>query len=279
MEWMPSSSRPSAARRSAGSSWGLNRSLGRSTRMVKGWAARPNVPRPGSARAVADPYRRAGKATTWRPAWARSMPPSSSRRWLWPVSSRSAGSRSARTPTQSTDEALGGAPRASLIPGLAQPLRLGQAEPVAGVVPEQRLDPVRPLGRFLQEGDAPRRELLEGLPAVGGLEHAAAERALGDQRPDRLGVPRAEHRRGGVGEKDVQVFLVRWPDGQPAEPVEHHIAAQLEPQALGVEGLGAILVEHEHADVVEAADHRCSFGCGSTSTVAGLRPVVLLPDC
>jgi hypothetical protein len=60
----------------------------------------------------------------------------------------------------------------------AEPLGLGEAEPVPGVVSEERFDPVRPFGWFLEERDALRRQLLERLLAVGRLEYAAAERAF-----------------------------------------------------------------------------------------------------
>ena len=59
---------------------------------------------------------------------------------------------------------------------------LGHAEPVAGVVLQQRLDAVGPLGRRLHELDPARRQLLVGLLAVGRLEHAGAQLALLDQR-------------------------------------------------------------------------------------------------
>jgi hypothetical protein len=41
---------------------------------------------------------------------------------------------------------------------------------VAGVVPKQCLDPVRSIGRFLEERHALRRQVLERFPAVVGLE-------------------------------------------------------------------------------------------------------------
>jgi hypothetical protein len=47
--------------------------------------------------------------------------------------------------------------------------RLGQTEPVARVVPEQRLDPVGSFGRFLEEGHPLRLEIGVRRPAVVGL--------------------------------------------------------------------------------------------------------------
>jgi hypothetical protein len=47
---------------------------------------------------------------------------------------------------------------------------LAEAEPVARVVPEDRLDAVRPLGRLLEERDAARLEFLVGPFAVVRLD-------------------------------------------------------------------------------------------------------------
>ena len=52
---------------------------------------------------------------------------------------------------------------------------LGQAEPVARVVTEHRLDSVRPLGWLLQERHATAGQLFIGLAAVVGLPDAPAE--------------------------------------------------------------------------------------------------------
>jgi hypothetical protein len=49
--------------------------------------------------------------------------------------------------------------------GLPEPLGLGQAEPVPGVVPEERFDAVRPFGRLLGAAD------VEGLAARGATGH------------------------------------------------------------------------------------------------------------
>src|SRR5204863_5332595 len=100
-----------------------------------------------------------------------------------------------------------------------------------------------------------------------------------DERADRLRVFGAEHRRGGVGEQDVQVLLILRADREPAEAVEDGVVPKLEPEGLGVERLCPVLVEHEHVHVVEAADHRCSFGCGSWGTVRAPWCGALLPDC
>src|SRR5688572_15984763 len=71
--------------------------------------------------------------------------------------------------------------------GVGRPDVLGEAEPVAGVVAEGRLDPVGTLGRLLQELDAPPAELLVGATAVGGREDAHAQGTLGEDRLELLG--------------------------------------------------------------------------------------------
>src|ERR1700730_12463347 len=63
-----------------------------------------------------------------------------------------------------------------------RPLR--EAEPVPRVVPEHRLDPIRPLGRLLQELDPSGRQLVVRRLAVVGLPDPSPDRAFGHQRPD-----------------------------------------------------------------------------------------------
>ena len=50
-----------------------------------------------------------------------------------------------------------------------------------------------------------------------------------------------------------EVRLAGRADGQPAEAVEHGVVADLEPELLRVELLGALLVEHEDVDVARCA--------------------------
>src|SRR5215472_16464955 len=150
-------------------------------------------------------------------------------------------------------------------------LVLVEAEPVAGVVAEQRLDAVGPLGRLLQEGDALAVQVLVGALDVIGLDDPRAHHALGDQAEQGRGVLLTEHRRLGTSEQDVQVGLVLRADRETAEAVHGRVAAHLEAELLGVELLGAVLVLDEHVHVRELLDH------GPDATWR--RPAALLPDC
>src|SRR4029450_1253308 len=58
-------------------------------------------------------------------------------------------------------------------------LALGQAEPLAGVLPEHRLDRVGAVGGRLEEGHASGLELAVGPRAVVRLQDAPGQRALG----------------------------------------------------------------------------------------------------
>ena len=57
-------------------------------------------------------------------------------------------------------------------------LRFHEHQPVTGVVPHHRLDPVRTVGRLLQEGDALAAQLIEGPSAVVHAQAEASELAL-----------------------------------------------------------------------------------------------------
>src|SRR5690606_14715388 len=84
--------------------------------------------------------------------------------------------RSATAKPAASDSAATGQVGVTVMPGrlagrAREPLR--EREPVAGVVAQQRLDPVRPLRRRLPELDAPGAQLLVGGAAVVDEQHPA----------------------------------------------------------------------------------------------------------
>src|SRR6266545_8069352 len=73
-----------------------------------------------------------------------------------------------------------------------------EAEPVAGIVPEHRLDTVGPFSRPLQEGHTLGLQLLVCGAAVIRLDDAAMESSLRHEGPYRFGVLWREHWRRGL---------------------------------------------------------------------------------
>src|SRR5215471_13313549 len=81
--------------------------------------------------------------------------------------------------------------------GTKEPLRtpaLGEAEPVARIVPHDRLDPIGTLGRWLEELDPPFDEGLIVGTAVGRGHDAGAERPLGHKPANLRRAVSVEHR-------------------------------------------------------------------------------------
>src|SRR5262249_10403783 len=117
---------------------------------------------------------------------------------------RSDHSRAQRTTGRATRGERGTPRRSQLIasPPRSRPSALGQAEPVAGVVFEQRLDAVRPLTRLLLELDPTRLELLVGLLAVGRLEDAGAHIAPLDEAAELRADVLGHHHAGADGHQD-----------------------------------------------------------------------------
>jgi hypothetical protein len=126
---------------------------------------------------------------------------------------------------------------------------LREAEPVARVVAEGRLDAVEALRRLLDERHALLLELAVRGPAVAGLEHPGAERALGDELLHHLGRLGVEHRRAGIREDDLHVGLVGRPDVSQRNVSMFGVRADLEAELGRVEVQGLVLVEDPYAGV------------------------------
>jgi hypothetical protein len=125
---------------------------------------------------------------------------------------------------------------------------LRQPDVVARRIAESRIDPVGTVLRLLDELDSAALELLEvSMDVVGGQEDRSGE-SLRHQRPHLpggLGVhdgrPRDRH------QHDRDVGLPRRPNGEPAEVAElgkGHVAADLEPDLVLVEGQRLLLILH-----------------------------------
>jgi hypothetical protein len=127
--------------------------------------------------------------------------------------------------------------------GLAPFGSLRHAEPVAGIVFEQRFDAVEALDGRLRELDAFGLQLLVGLLAVGGFEYTAAQHAFADQRAQHLGGFYIDFGIGGGHQDDFQVRLALGRHRQPAETVVHgRIHFEVEAQLVDVEVVGRLLV-------------------------------------
>src|ERR671930_328467 len=75
---------------------------------------------------------------------------------------------------------------------------LGHAEPVARVVAQRRLDPVRALARLREELHTALAELLKRAAPVVGAQNARTQRALADELLDLCARVRVHHRRTGL---------------------------------------------------------------------------------
>ena len=133
---------------------------------------------------------------------------------------------------------------------------LGEAVPVTGVVPDDRFDAVRTIGRGLGEFDAAGGERRVVGLAVRGRHHARGERALRDQRPDLLRRLRVQHGMRRVDEQQFLAVAARRPHSQPAHAaVQLDVVGGREAELVGVELLGRVLVEYPDRDDRDAGDH------------------------
>jgi len=121
-------------------------------------------------------------------------------------------------------------------------VRLDDDQPVAGVVTDQGLDAVGPVGWSLHELDPLGGQLLEGLAAVVGGQSQSAHGALGLGPAD--GLDHVVVERGtGDREGDLEVEVVGMAHGAPPVAVAHgDVGALDEAQLVDVEGLGLVLV-------------------------------------
>src|SRR5215475_31384 len=149
-----------------------------------------------------------------------------------------------------------------LRPGSAPPrrggqvVRLGEAVPVSGVVPDDRFDAVGAHGRLLQELDAERGQRLVVPAAVRRSQHARAQRPLGDQGTYLVRGRGVEHRMRRVHQQEFLPVAALRADGQPAHAVlQLEIVGQLAAQFRGVELLGRVLVQHPDRDERHSHDH------------------------
>src|SRR5215468_10184478 len=127
-------------------------------------------------------------------------------------------------------------------------LGLDQHQPVAGHVAHDRLHPVGPVRRLLQEGDALGAEFLEGLTAVVDPEPQAAHLARFELAPDEVGRVRLE-RRSRRHQGDFQFGLAGVAHRDPAEPLTHgDVGAGLEAQDVDVVVARGVLVEAVDGD-------------------------------
>src|SRR5205807_203031 len=123
-------------------------------------------------------------------------------------------------------------------------LRLGEAEAVAARILEDRLDTVEHFFGRPEELDALGGELLMGLAAVGGFEHAgSAEFTAGQQGAELGGGFRIVAAVGADFHQDeLKIGLAFGAYSEPAKSAEFLIHAELEAQFLDVEFAGSILV-------------------------------------
>src|SRR5256885_3219956 len=131
-----------------------------------------------------------------------------------------------------------------------------EAEEVPGVVLEDRGEAVGHLLGRAGKLDAAGAQIFVGRGDVLALENSSAQRPRLDGGPQGgrgLGAGfRPLHRH----EDDADVGLRLRCDGEPAEVAHAGVIAHLEAELVGVERLGAILIEHVDGGVGQFDDHR-----------------------
>src|SRR5215472_9335551 len=139
---------------------------------------------------------------------------------------------------------------------LGEVVRLGEAVPVPGVVPDDRLDAVGAHRGLLQELHAQRGQRLVIRAAVRRGHDARAQRPLGDQGTDLLRGRGVEHGMGRVHQQEFLALAALRADGEPAHAVvQLEVVGQLAAQFRGVELLGRVLVQHPDRDERHSHDH------------------------
>src|SRR5437870_4174657 len=158
-------------------------------------------------------------------------------------------------------------------------LALGQAEPVPRVVAKDRLDPIRPVRRLLQELDTLLRELVISPLAIVRLHRSRPELSSRDQCGDRFRGLVVDHWRARLREDDLEVGLILRADRQPAKVVHRGVSAYLEAKLFRVELLGRVLIEDPDRRVRDSFDHLVSPLRSLVADDTERAVARLLPDC
>ena len=134
--------------------------------------------------------------------------------------------------------------------------QLGEAEVVAEGVTEAAVDPVRTIGGFLGELDAPAQQGLVRLAAVvRGEDEQATHRALGHQFAD---LPRGllGHRRAArLLQQDLALRVTGNVDGQPAHEAQVDVGVDLQAKLADIEVKGLVLVKDVYLRVRDGVEH------------------------